>query len=161
MASKSTEVKKSQRKHTCSGCDLPITDRYLLEALGRYWHETCLKCNCCECKLGDIGSTLYSKANLILCKTDYLRLFGVPGVCASCNKPIAAFEFVMRAAKNAYHIECFACQICRQRFRVGDKFHFYNNKVLCKDHYRTEKEGDRTTDDSAMDWKEVALNGAC
>ena len=68
------------------------------------------------------------------------RLFGVPGVCAACNKPIAAFEFVMRAAKNAYHIECFSCQICRQRFRVGENFHFYNNKVLCWDHYRMEKE---------------------
>lgn len=52
---------------------MPITDRYLLEALGMYWHEGCLKCNCCECKLGDIGSTLYNKANLILCKRDYLR----------------------------------------------------------------------------------------
>lgn len=63
----------SQNRHLCSGCKMPITDRYLLEALGMYWHEGCLKCNCCECKLGDIGSTLYNKANLILCKRDYLR----------------------------------------------------------------------------------------
>ena len=67
-------MQETQDKNMCSGCQLPITDRYLLEALGRYWHEGCLKCNCCECKLGDIGSTLYSKANLILCKRDYLRL---------------------------------------------------------------------------------------
>ena len=66
-------TKESQTRHLCSGCKMPITDRYLLEALGLYWHEGCLKCNCCECKLGDIGSTLYSKANLILCKRDYLR----------------------------------------------------------------------------------------
>ena len=75
------------------------------------------------------------------------RLFGIPGVCSACNKQIAAFEFVMRAGKNAYHIECFSCQICRQRFRVGENFHFYNNKVLCWDHYRTEKEGDKTKDE--------------
>ena len=66
-------VKTEQNSHLCSGCKMPITDRYLLEALGLYWHEGCLKCNCCECKLGDIGSTLYNKANLILCKRDYLR----------------------------------------------------------------------------------------
>lgn len=66
-------VKTEQNAHLCSGCKMPITDRYLLEALGLYWHEGCLKCNCCECKLGDIGSTLYNKANLILCKRDYLR----------------------------------------------------------------------------------------
>ena len=66
-------VKTAQNAHLCSGCKMPITDRYLLEALGLYWHEGCLKCNCCECKLGDIGSTLYNKANLILCKRDYLR----------------------------------------------------------------------------------------
>lgn len=72
---KSAELVKGLQPdtHLCNGCKLPITDRYLLEALGMYWHEGCLKCNCCECKLGDIGSTLYSKANLILCKRDYLR----------------------------------------------------------------------------------------
>lgn len=70
---KKSLVKTEQNAHLCSGCKMPITDRYLLEALGLYWHEGCLKCNCCECKLGDIGSTLYNKANLILCKRDYLR----------------------------------------------------------------------------------------
>ncbi|XP_020618877.1 LIM domain only protein 3-like [Orbicella faveolata] len=151
MAAENVELtKQSQTRHLCSGCKMPINDRYLLEALGLYWHEGCLKCNCCECKLGDIGSTLYNKANLILCKRDYLRLFGIPGVCAACNKSIAAFEFVMRAGKNAYHIECFSCQICRQRFRVGENFHFYNNKVLCWDHYRLEKEEDKTNENSTI-----------
>jgi len=39
-----------------------------------FWHEDCLKCGCCDCRLGEVGSTLYTKANLILCKRDYLRL---------------------------------------------------------------------------------------
>jgi len=47
--------------------------RYLLKALDMYWHEDCLKCGCCDCRLGEVGSTLYTKANLILCKRDYLR----------------------------------------------------------------------------------------
>ena len=38
-----------------------------------YWHEDCLKCGCCDCRLGEVGSTLFTKGNLILCKRDYLR----------------------------------------------------------------------------------------
>lgn len=99
----------------CAGCCKPITDRYLLKALDLYWHEDCLKCGCCDCRLGEVGSTLYTKANLILCKRDYLRLFGNIGYCAACSKIIPAFEMVMRARSNVYHLECFACQQCNHR----------------------------------------------
>ena len=47
--------------------------RYLLKALDQYWHEDCLKCSCCDCRLGEVGSTLFTKANLMLCRRDYLR----------------------------------------------------------------------------------------
>lgn len=99
----------------CAGCCKPITERYLLKALDLYWHEDCLKCGCCDCRLGEVGSTLYTKANLILCKRDYLRLFGNTGYCAACSKVIPAFEMVMRARSNVYHLECFACQQCNHR----------------------------------------------
>lgn len=29
--------------HNCAGCQCRIADRYLLEALGKFWHEDCLK----------------------------------------------------------------------------------------------------------------------
>lgn len=102
--------------HECAGCGKRITDRYLLKALDLMWHEDCLKCGCCDCRLGEVGSTLYNKANLILCKRDYLRLFGTTGYCAACNKVIPAFEMVMRAKNNVYHLECFACQQCNHRY---------------------------------------------
>lgn len=57
----------------CAGCGKPIQDRYLLKALDMLWHEDCLKCGCCDCRLGEVGSTLYTKGNLMLCKRDYLR----------------------------------------------------------------------------------------
>ncbi|KAG8234506.1 hypothetical protein J437_LFUL015006 [Ladona fulva] len=85
-------------------------------ALDMLWHEDCLKCGCCDCRLGEVGSTLYTKANLILCKRDYLRLFGNTGYCAACSKVIPAFEMVMRARNNVYHLECFACQQCNHRY---------------------------------------------
>ncbi len=58
---------------TCYECKQTINDKYLLKALDKYWHEDCLKCACCDCRLGEIGCKLYTKANLILCKKDYLR----------------------------------------------------------------------------------------
>jgi len=48
-------------------------DRFLLKALDLFWHEDCLMCGCCGCRLGEVGSTLYTKANMILCKKDYFR----------------------------------------------------------------------------------------
>ncbi|XP_057380737.1 LIM domain only protein 3-like isoform X2 [Daphnia carinata] len=119
----------------CSGCATPIVDQYLLKALDCYWHEDCLKCGCCDCRLGEVGSTLYTKANLILCKRDYLRMFGTSGNCAACCKPIPAFEMVMRAKSNVYHLDCFACQQCHQRFCVGDRFYLNDNKILCEYDY--------------------------
>ncbi|XP_070552361.1 LIM domain only protein 3-like isoform X2 [Ptychodera flava] len=122
-------------KRNCAGCKKKIKDRYLLKALDQFWHEDCLKCACCDCRLGEVGSTLYIKANLMLCKRDYLRLFGTTGYCAACAKVIPAFEMVMRARENVYHLECFACQQCNHRFCVGDKFYLRNNKILCEDDY--------------------------
>lgn len=99
----------------CAGCGKRIVERYLLKALDIFWHEDCLKCGCCDCRLGEVGSTLYIKANLILCKRDYLRLFGSTGACSACNKIIPAYEMVMRAKYNVYHLECFACFACQHR----------------------------------------------
>ncbi|KFB38129.1 rhombotin [Anopheles sinensis] len=50
----------------CAGCGKRITERFMLKALDLFWHEDCLKCGCCDCRLGEVGSTLYTKANLIL-----------------------------------------------------------------------------------------------
>ncbi|KAI1285242.1 Rhombotin-1 [Halotydeus destructor] len=119
----------------CFGCRKVITERYLLKALDHHWHEDCLKCSCCDCRLGEVGSTLFTKGDLVLCKRDYLRLFGTTGLCSACNKTIPAFEMVMRAKGNVYHLECFACQQCNHRFCVGDRFYLLENKVLCEYDY--------------------------
>ncbi|KAL4090012.1 hypothetical protein QTP88_024925 [Uroleucon formosanum] len=66
----------------CANCGKRITERFLLKALDLFWHEDCLKCGCCDCRLGEVGSTLYTKANLILCKRDYLR--GLRRMGAEC-----------------------------------------------------------------------------
>lgn len=126
---------KPANQQECMACKKPITDRFFLKTMDQYWHEDCLKCSCCDCRLGEVGSTLFSKANLLLCRRDYLRLFGTTGYCAACKKMIPAFEMVMRAKNNVYHLECFACQQCMHRFCVGDRFYLADNKILCEFDY--------------------------
>ncbi|KAK0135757.1 Rhombotin-1 [Merluccius polli] len=130
-------LRSREKPRACAGCNGKIRDRFMLQALDRYWHEDCLKCACCDCRLGQLGSTLYTRANLILCRRDYLSLFGVTGNCAACSKMIPAFEMVMRARDNVYHLDCFACQLCHQRFHVGDKFFLRNNMILCQLDYES------------------------
>ena len=57
----------------CFGCRQPILDRFLLSAVDVLWHENCLKCSWCGCRLGDVGSTFFTKSHNMLCKRDYLR----------------------------------------------------------------------------------------
>ncbi|KAH9424164.1 Protein with similarity to mammalian ELMO [Dermatophagoides pteronyssinus] len=133
--SSSSSSSSSSTPAECFNCHKPILERYLLKALDQYWHEDCLKCSCCDCRLGEVGSTLFTKANLILCKRDYLRLFGNTGFCSACNKTIPGFEMVMRAKSNVYHLECFSCFQCHQKFCVGDRFYLYENKILCEYDY--------------------------
>lgn len=45
----------------------------------------------------------------------HLSLYGSTGICSVCDKMIHAYEMVMRAKKNVYHLECFACQLCNLR----------------------------------------------
>ncbi|KAJ7400546.1 hypothetical protein BTVI_104535 [Pitangus sulphuratus] len=71
-------VQPDTKPKGCAGCNRKIKDRYLLKALDKYWHEDCLKCACCDCRLGEVGSTLYTKANLILCRRDYLSDYHNP-----------------------------------------------------------------------------------
>ncbi|KAK7833948.1 hypothetical protein U0070_004929 [Myodes glareolus] len=73
MSIQMLSVQPDTKPKGCAGCNRKIKDRYLLKALDKYWHEDCLKCACCDCRLGEVGSTLYTKANLILCRRDYLR----------------------------------------------------------------------------------------
>lgn len=123
---------KTQQQIVCAACSKPIRERYLLEALDKQWHEDCLKCACCDCRLGEVGSTLFTQADKILCRRDFLRIFGQPGSCAACKKSIPPYELVMRANLNAYHMECFACQQCQYRFCVGDRFHLTDlHRIIC------------------------------
>ncbi|XP_063056588.1 LIM domain transcription factor LMO4b isoform X2 [Engraulis encrasicolus] len=102
----------------CAGCGGKIGDRFLLYAMDSYWHSRCLKCSCCQAQLGEIGTSCYTKSGMILCRNDYIRLFGNSGACSACGQSIPASELVMRAQGNVYHLKCFTCSTCRNRLVI-------------------------------------------
>lgn len=121
---------------TCAGCKKLIKrDKFLLMANDKYWHENCLRCDRCNIRLGELGSSLFHKNDMNLCRQDYLEMFGKSGVCSLCQKIICASEMVMKARENVYHLECFACQLCGSRFCVGDKFYLCENRIVCEYDY--------------------------
>ncbi|XP_046579267.1 LIM domain transcription factor LMO4.1-like [Haliotis rubra] len=119
----------------CGGCGARIVDRFLLHALDRYWHTGCLKCSCCQAQLGEIGTSCFTKAGMILCRNDYIRLFGSGGTCAACSQNIPASELVMRVQGNVYHLKCFTCVSCHGQLVPGDRFSIVNGSLLCEQDY--------------------------
>ncbi|XP_062951056.1 rhombotin-2 [Cynocephalus volans] len=117
---------------TCGGCQQNIGDRYFLKAIDQYWHEDCLSCDLCGCRLGEVGRRLYYKLGRKLCRRDYLRLFGQDGLCASCDKRIRAYEMTMRVKDKVYHLECFKCAACQKHFCVGDRYLLINSDIVCE-----------------------------
>lgn len=70
----SSSGSKTLAHYTCSGCKKPIKrDKYLLKTCNNYWHEDCLRCDRCHGRLGELGSTLYTKSSMNLCRKDYLE----------------------------------------------------------------------------------------
>lgn len=50
-----------------------IAERFFLQALDRFWHNSCLKCTYCGIMLAEVGSSCYARGGMILCKEDYSR----------------------------------------------------------------------------------------
>ncbi|XP_023701548.1 LIM/homeobox protein Lhx9 [Cryptotermes secundus] len=135
----------------CAGCGGKIVERFLLHALDRYWHNGCLKCTCCGAMLADIGGSCFTKANMILCKNDYYRMFGISGACSACGQTIPASEFVMRAGSGTgqaaahgggpqqqpgghqvFHLKCFTCSKCGAQLVPGDRYYLLAGSLICE-----------------------------
>lgn len=126
----------------CAGCGGKIVERFLLQALDRYWHNGCLKCSCCGAMLADIGTSCFTKGGMILCKQDYMRLFGSTGACTACGQSIPPSEFVMRtggpsphqpgAHPHVFHLKCFACSKCSAPLVQGDRYYMLAGSLVCE-----------------------------
>ncbi|EFX88710.1 hypothetical protein DAPPUDRAFT_6311, partial [Daphnia pulex] len=122
-----------QGVRACAGCGGKILERFLFHALDRFWHHGCLKCSCCGARLADIGVSCYTKAGMILCRADYVRLFGSSGACSACGQGIPANELVMRVGgAGVYHVKCFACTKCQTQLMPGDRYALIGGSLLCE-----------------------------
>lgn len=124
----------AQSARSCAGCGGRINDRFLLHAVDRYWHTACLKCSCCQAPLADFNSC-FTKAGMILCRNDYLRLFGNGATCGSCGQSIGASELVMKSTNSVYHVKCFTCVTCHNQLVPGDRYSIVNGSILCEQDY--------------------------
>ncbi|XP_037080733.1 LIM domain transcription factor LMO4.1-like [Pollicipes pollicipes] len=116
----------------CAGCGQRIVEKTMLHSMERFWHEACLRCTCCGTNLADSASC-FIKSGMILCKPDYVRMFGHCGVCAACGQGIPASEFVMRIGGGlVYHIRCFSCSKCHAALSRGDRYLLVNGAPVCE-----------------------------
>ncbi|XP_018335770.2 LIM domain transcription factor LMO4-B [Agrilus planipennis] len=136
----------------CSGCGEKIIERYFLHALDGYWHNSCLKCSVCHAMLADMGSSCFTRDNMILCKDDYGRMFG-SGACSACGQKIPASEHVMRSGvppspgqggqrggqqgggiptHHVFHLKCFACSKCGVQLMPGDRYYMLAGSLVCE-----------------------------
>ncbi|THD25616.1 LIM domain transcription factor LMO4 [Fasciola hepatica] len=116
----------------CAACGCPIMDRTLLSVLDRFWHTACLNCSCCGLRLDELGPSVFVRENMLLCRQDYLRLFGLSGTCAKCRQKIPPDELVMRCQEHVYHVNCFVCVQCHTPLHPGDKVCVINGNLFCE-----------------------------
>ncbi|KAL3077915.1 hypothetical protein niasHS_013444 [Heterodera schachtii] len=132
----------------CAECENPIAGNWCLYAISRYWHEECLRCVCCECRLVDQQNDhFFFRDGLCLCAWHYVRLFGRGGVCHLCAGQIGSSEWVLSVCRGhtyekcVFHLQCFACAECNGRFCVGDPFIFSaDGMIFCKGHFQQKEE---------------------
>ncbi len=131
-----TQLQQQQQQYRlCAFCNLAIRDRYLLQCLDRFWHVHCLKCQMCKVTLSELSEKCFTRDNMILCRDDYIKMFGghcVGGMCETCQQNILGNEHVMRAFNSVYHVDCFACSHCRIRLKTGDKYCYVNGRIYCE-----------------------------
>lgn len=105
----------------CHGCHGHILDRFILK-LGQdkgvhtCWHTACLIC--CDCNI-PLTEKCYLKNNSPYCREDFFKRHAKTR-CANCEFGIAPGTIVRRAQDNVYHMDCFACILCKRTLITGN-----------------------------------------
>ncbi|CAL8099731.1 unnamed protein product [Calicophoron daubneyi] len=128
----------------CAGCKQPVLDRIVMRVLNQHWHSACLKCMDCGIFLSD---KCFIRTDEVYCKDDFFRRFGTK--CAGCDKGIPPSEVVRTAQDCVYHMDCFACIVCKRTLNTGDEFYLLRDrKLMCKFHYEVAKAQDGEMDNA-------------
>lgn len=115
----------------CAGCELPISDKFLLKVLDRVWHVKCVHCYDCKCAL---TNKCFSREGKLFCKNDFYRRYGTK--CAGCCLGISPNDMVRRAKHLVFHVKCFNCSSCNRQILTGDELYYVGeSKFVCKEDY--------------------------
>ena len=116
----------------CMGCGNLIKDQYIYKIQpDMQWHESCLKCSECNCRLEE-NSTCFVRNNRAYCKQDYTRLFAIK--CNKCNLGLKRNDLIMKSKSKLYHLECFCCCLCSKKLMPGEEYYQAKDGLLyCKD----------------------------
>ncbi|XP_015757452.1 PREDICTED: LIM/homeobox protein Lhx1-like [Acropora digitifera] len=115
----------------CAGCELPISDKFLLKVLDRLWHIKCVHCHDCKSAL---TNKCYSREGKLFCKNDFYRRYGTK--CAGCCLGISPNDMVRRAKHLVFHVKCFNCSTCNRQILTGDELYYVgDSKFVCKEDY--------------------------
>jgi len=55
--------------------------------------------------------------------------------CSKCNVAVSSSELVMRVKELVFHIDCFTCHACNERFVRGQELAVVNDAIYCTTHY--------------------------
>lgn len=129
----------------CAGCELPISDKFLLKVLDRVWHVQCVHCYDCKCAL---TNKCFSREGKLFCKNDFYRRYGTK--CAGCCLGISPNDMVRRAKHLVFHVKCFNCSSCNRQILTGDELYYVGeSKFVCKeDYYQSHFQSKQSDSDS-------------
>ena len=65
---------------------------------------------------------------------DYVRLFGAK--CDKCHLPFSKEDYVMRAQKKIFHLNCFKCVACGKTLTTGEFFALKEEGLYCNEHHK-------------------------
>ncbi|PIC15091.1 hypothetical protein B9Z55_022201 [Caenorhabditis nigoni] len=117
----------------CSGCGCQIKDRYIYRVMDESYHETCLRCYCCQLSLSSLKKC-FSRHGNIYCEHDHQMLFGKR--CRRCMTILSSTDIVHRVHYMYYHAQCFSCCSCQGPFNLGDEYHVFDGEVFCRNDYQ-------------------------
>ena len=55
--------------------------------------------------------------------------------CSKCKLTVSASELVMRVKELVFHIDCFTCHACNERFVRGQELAVVDDIIYCTTHY--------------------------
>ena len=82
----------------------------------------------------DENCTCFVRDGKTYCKKDYVRLFGTK--CDKCGCAFGKNDYVMRANKKIFHLECFRCVACERQLIPGDSFALKDEGLYCNEHHK-------------------------